>query len=55
MIIYLVINVSDMQKHECISSWPAHNGEVYSVQFSTDELSCFSMGSDGKVGILGLT
>ena len=40
---------SDIQRHECIASWQAHSGEIYSVQFSTDETTCFTMGSDGKV------
>ena len=33
----------------CIGSWSAHSGEVYTVCFSVDERSCFSMGGDGKV------
>ncbi|KAL5021151.1 hypothetical protein ScPMuIL_000306 [Solemya velum] len=42
------IRIFDMQQHKCISSWQAHDGQVICVQFSSDETSCFSMGSDGK-------
>ena len=30
-------------------SWRAHDGEVYSVEFSYDENTVFSIGEDGKV------
>lgn len=30
-------------------SWKAHEGEVYSVEFSYDENTVFSIGGDGKV------
>lgn len=43
------IHLYDMQQYECIMRWQAHSGETYSVQFSADETSCFSMGSDGKL------
>ncbi|PWS22374.1 hypothetical protein DKP78_18730, partial [Enterococcus faecium] len=29
-------------------SWKAHDGEVYSVEFSYDENTVFSIGEDGK-------
>ncbi|XP_076363628.1 WD repeat-containing protein 91 isoform X1 [Tachypleus tridentatus] len=38
----------DMRTCECITNWVAHNGEVYSTQFSTDETACYTMGNDGK-------
>ncbi len=38
-----------MQKAACVASWQGHTGEVYSIQFSSDETSCYTMGSDGKV------
>lgn len=40
----------DMQQHECAMSWKAHCGEVYSVEFSYDENTVYSIGEDGKVG-----
>ena len=40
---------SDMQQHECAMSWKAHCGEVYSVAFSYDENTVYSVGEDGKV------
>ncbi|NXX39328.1 WDR91 protein, partial [Tricholaema leucomelas] len=39
---------SDMQQHECAMSWKAHDGEVYSVEFSYDENTVYSIGGDGK-------
>ncbi|XP_009452544.1 WD repeat-containing protein 91 isoform X2 [Pan troglodytes] len=39
---------SDMQQHECAMSWRAHYGEVYSVEFSYDENTVYSIGEDGK-------
>lgn len=41
---------TDMQQHECAMSWKAHEGEVYSVEFSYDENTVYSIGEDGKVG-----
>ncbi|KAG8523359.1 WD repeat-containing protein 91 [Galemys pyrenaicus] len=43
-----VIRLFDMQQHECAMSWKAHNGEVYSVEFSCDENTVYSIGEDGK-------
>ncbi|KAJ8317213.1 hypothetical protein KUTeg_005117 [Tegillarca granosa] len=43
------IRMYDMQQHKCISEWEAHDGEVKSVQFSSDETTCYSMGTDGKL------
>ncbi|KAI8486466.1 WD repeat-containing protein 91 [Branchiostoma belcheri] len=43
-----VIRLYDMQRYDCLMSWQAHSGEVYSVQFSCDETSIYSMGADGK-------
>lgn len=39
----------DMQRYESALSWNAHDGEVYSVEFSSDENTVFSIGEDGKV------
>ncbi|XP_077915715.1 WD repeat-containing protein 91 isoform X3 [Halichoerus grypus] len=43
-----VIRLFDMQQHECAMSWKAHCGEVYSVEFSYDENTVYSIGQDGK-------
>lgn len=40
-----------MQRYESAMSWRAHDGEVYSVEFSYDENTVFSIGEDGKVGL----
>ena len=36
----------DVFQQECLCGWIAHHGEVYNVQFSSDETSVYSMGSD---------
>ena len=36
----------DVFQQECLCAWMAHSGEVYNVQFSSDETSVYSMGSD---------
>ncbi|XP_054844564.1 WD repeat-containing protein 91 isoform X2 [Eublepharis macularius] len=43
-----IIRLFDMQQHECAMSWEAHDGEVYSVEFSYDENAVYSIGGDGK-------
>ncbi|KAL4617303.1 WD repeat-containing protein 91 [Arapaima gigas] len=43
-----VIRLFDMQHYESAMSWKAHDGEVYSVEFSYDENTVFSIGKDGK-------
>uniref|UniRef100_A0A3P9A3P5 WD repeat-containing protein 91 n=1 Tax=Esox lucius TaxID=8010 RepID=A0A3P9A3P5_ESOLU len=43
-----VIRLFDMQRYDCAMSWKAHDGEVYSVEFSYDENTVFSIGEDGK-------
>ncbi|KAF6714441.1 WD repeat-containing protein 91 [Oryzias melastigma] len=43
-----VIRLFDMQRFESAMSWRAHEGEVYSVEFSYDENTVFSIGEDGK-------
>nr|XP_025041818.1 WD repeat-containing protein 91 isoform X2 [Pelodiscus sinensis] len=43
-----IIRLFDMQQHECALSWKAHDGEVYSVEFSYDENTVYSIGEDGK-------
>ncbi|VDI82357.1 Hypothetical predicted protein [Mytilus galloprovincialis] len=42
------IRLFDMQQNNCISQWEAHNGEVLSLQFSSDENMCYSLGTDEK-------
>lgn len=44
-----MLSVADMQQYESAMSWKAHDGEVYSVEFSYDENTVFSIGEDGKV------
>ncbi|XP_014643271.1 PREDICTED: WD repeat-containing protein 91-like [Ceratotherium simum simum] len=48
-----VIRLFDMQQHECAMSWKAHCEEVYSVEFSYDENTVYSIGEDRKVGEQG--
>ncbi|XP_070707055.1 WD repeat-containing protein 91 [Pempheris klunzingeri] len=43
-----VIRLFDMQRYESAMSWRAHDGEVYSVEFSYDENTVISIGQDGK-------
>uniref|UniRef100_A0A8C4UH26 WD repeat-containing protein 91 n=1 Tax=Falco tinnunculus TaxID=100819 RepID=A0A8C4UH26_FALTI len=43
-----IVRLFDMQQHECAMSWTAHDGEVYSVEFSCDENTVYSIGEDGK-------
>ncbi|XP_034048332.1 WD repeat-containing protein 91 isoform X2 [Thalassophryne amazonica] len=43
-----VIRLFDMQRYESVMSWRAHDGEVYSVDFSYDENTVFSIGEDRK-------
>ncbi|CAE1317798.1 WD repeat-containing protein 91 [Acanthosepion pharaonis] len=42
------IRLFDMQQQRSIAKWTAHDGEVLSLQFSSDETSCYSMGLDNK-------
>ncbi|XP_071476056.1 WD repeat-containing protein 91-like [Diadema antillarum] len=43
-----MVRLFDIQRRECLLSWRAHKGQVYAAQFSPDETSVYSMGSDGK-------
>ena len=43
------IFVTDMRSFDCLIGWQAHEGEVCSMQFSADETTAYSMGTDGKV------
>ena len=40
---------TDMRSYDCLIGWQAHEGEVCSMQFSADETTAYSMGTDGKV------
>ena len=40
---------TDGSQQECVHSWAAHTGDVYTVVFSPDLSSVYSMGADGKV------
>jgi WD40 repeat protein len=44
-----MIRIYDMSSCSPIMGWNAHEGEVISIQFSYDETSVFSMGSDNKI------
>ena len=44
--------VTDGGQQECVHSWAAHTGDVYTVVFSPDLSSVYSMGADGKVHCL---
>ena len=39
---------SDVAQNESLCGWNAHDGEVFNVQFSSDETSVYSMGRDNK-------
>jgi len=45
--LYLCI-LTDMRSFDCLIGWQAHVGEVCSMQFSADETTAYSMGTDGK-------
>ena len=49
--LYLCI-LTDMRSFDCLIGWQAHVGEVCSMQFSADETTAYSMGTDGKVNVL---
>jgi len=44
----LGLHTADVFQNECFCGWKAHNGEVFNVQFSSDETSVYSMGRDKK-------
>lgn len=39
-------NIVDVAQGECLCGWTAHQGEIYNVQFSSDETSVYSLGQD---------
>uniref|UniRef100_A0A2R5LLM7 WD repeat-containing protein 91 n=1 Tax=Ornithodoros turicata TaxID=34597 RepID=A0A2R5LLM7_9ACAR len=39
----------DVRMHECVSSWAAHDGPVYSIQLNANEATCYTMGLDGNL------
>lgn len=43
-----MIRLFDMRSFDCLIGWQAHEGEVCSIQFSADETTAYSMGTDGK-------
>nr|XP_014341206.1 PREDICTED: WD repeat-containing protein 91 [Latimeria chalumnae] len=43
-----IIRLFDMQHYSSAMSWKGHDGEVYSVEFSYDENTVYSIGEDGK-------
>ena len=44
-----------MRSFDCLIGWQAHVGEVCSMQFSADETTAYSMGTDGKVSATTLS
>eukprot|EP00743_Colponemidia_sp_Colp-15_P006657 GILK01007177.1.p1 GENE.GILK01007177.1~~GILK01007177.1.p1 ORF type:complete len:630 (-),score=108.43 GILK01007177.1:19-1908(-) len=44
-----MIRIFDTVSCTPIMGWPAHQGDVLSVRFSSDETTVFSLGTDGKV------
>ena len=42
----MCVYAADVFQQECLCAWRAHSGEVFNVQFSSDETSVYSMGSD---------
>lgn len=44
--LYPLIHFTDIIRGECLCGWTAHHGEVYNVQFSSDENSVYSIGQD---------
>ncbi|GFY72982.1 WD repeat-containing protein 91 [Trichonephila inaurata madagascariensis] len=41
-------SILDLRTFEIFASWPSHTGGVLSTEFSSDETSCYTMGSDKK-------
>ena len=51
ILLYLCAHSStspDVFQQECLCGWKAHAGEVFNVQFSSDETSVYSIGRDNK-------
>ncbi|KAI0211008.1 WD repeat-containing protein 91 [Lamellibrachia satsuma] len=42
------VRLYDTKRRECVSTWSAHVGDIYTVRFSRRGNSCYSMGSDGQ-------
>ena len=38
----------DVVQGDCLCGWTAHHGEVYNIQFSSDETTVYSIGEDGN-------
>ena len=49
MVMFSTYIFLDLQKGSNLAHWQTNQGELYVVQFSHDETSCYSMGSDSKV------
>lgn len=43
------IRLYDMSTYSCIAQWGDNSSEIYTVSFSADETSCYSISSDGKL------
>ncbi|KAK7486232.1 hypothetical protein BaRGS_00022555 [Batillaria attramentaria] len=49
------IRLYDVGQQQCVMKWPAHRGPVSALHFGSQESSCFSMGTDGKLCEWSLT
>ena len=45
---YFSLPLADVFQQECLCGWRAHVGEVFNVQFSSDETSVYSIGRDNN-------
>lgn len=43
-----MIRLFDVVQGDCLCGWTAHHGEVYNIQFSSDETTVYSIGEDGN-------
>ena len=46
--LYFLPPLLDVFQQECLCGWKAHGGEVFNVQFSSDETSVYSIGRDNN-------
>lgn len=46
--VFTFSSLSDVFQQECLCGWKAHVGEVFNVQFSSDETSVYSIGRDNN-------
>lgn len=44
------VRIIDLRRPDVIASWPAHQGEVFTVRLSPQENNIYTIGSDNRVG-----